>query len=370
MILLILPAAVHAQFSYTIINNNQVTIVGYNGTGGTVNIPDKIGGFPVTKIGDAAFYNITSMSILTIPASVKNLGADAFYGCTGLTEVYFRGNAPTLGNAFVFYNDSRAVGYYVAGTFGWTGFLGTLPAVELVYQYEISKSQVSITGYIGLGGAVTLPTSLEGFPVTSTGTSAFAGCTTLTSITLSPKVTSIGDSTFAGCTNLTSVTIPAKVANIGNYAFKSCSKLASITIPAKVTSIGTGTFDLCTGLTSITIPSSITSLGDLAFAFCTGLTTVTIPDSITSIGAGAFADCSKLSSAIFRGNAPTMAAGVFDRTASDFTLYYFSGKTGFTKPFWNGYPSVKTGDYSRDFGSIVSLWDISGVYSGVVGQNI
>ena len=40
----------------------------------------------------------------------------------------------------------------------------------------------------------------------------------------------------------------------------------------------------CTSLTSVTIPNSVTSIGDEAFHDCTSLTSVTIPNSVTSIG--------------------------------------------------------------------------------------
>lgn len=368
LLLLTFPAAVHAQFNYSV-NNNQITIVGYTGGGGTVAIPATINGLPVVKIENIAFAYMTNVTIVTIPASVTSIGADAFYGCTNLSEIYFRGNAPTLGNVFVFYGDSHAICYYSAGTTGWNGSLGGLPTVELLYSYTMAKGEVSITGYIGSGGAVSIPTSLEGLPVTSIGNGAFANCTTLTGITIPNKVTTIGDNAFDGCTGLTSVTIPAKVISIGNYAFNSCTSLTGITIPGKITGIGEGTFKSCSGLTGITIPNSVTIIGDSAFSFCKSLTGITIPDSITSIGSGAFSDCAALSSAIFRGNAPSMYPGVFDRTAVDFTVYYFSGKTGFKSPTWYGYPAVNTGGYFKDLSGVVSLWDISGSYSGVVGQN-
>lgn len=39
--------------------NNEITITGYTGNGGTVNIPAKIGNYPVTEIQSGAFYNNT-----------------------------------------------------------------------------------------------------------------------------------------------------------------------------------------------------------------------------------------------------------------------------------------------------------------------
>jgi len=60
---------------------------------------------------------------------------------------------------------------------------------------------------------------------------------------------------------------------------------------------------------------------------------------VTSIGEGAFYYCESLTGAYFYGNAPTMGEAVFDECASDFTVHYLSGKTGYTNP-WVGYPTV------------------------------
>ena len=77
-------------------------------------------------------------------------------------------------------------------------------------------------------GAVTIPSTLGGKPVTSIGDSAFAGCSGLTSVTIPWGVTSIGEYTFRGCSSLTSVTIPESVTSIGERAFYGCSNLTDV----------------------------------------------------------------------------------------------------------------------------------------------
>jgi len=142
------------------------------------------------------------------------------------------------------------------------------------------------------------------------------------------------------------VVIPATingkpVTRIGVYAFSGCTEVTSVTIPGTITSIGDHAFAYCGGLTDITIPDSVTAIGVSAFYECIGLTSMTIPGNITSIGNSAFYGCGSLIRAEFLGNAPaSMGPAVFDATASGFTVYYHGLNANFTSPTWNGYASV------------------------------
>ena len=154
--------------------------------------------------------------------------------------------------------------------------LGCLGSARAQFNYTYSGGGVTITGYTGSGGAVTIPDTISGNPVTGIGSNAFANCTSLTSVTIPSSVNSIGSYAFYGCRSLTSATIPSGVPSIGDFTFGYCNSLASVTIPATVTRIGNAAFVSCFSLTNVTIPSSVTTLGSSVFMYCRSLGSISV----------------------------------------------------------------------------------------------
>jgi len=123
--------------------------------------------------------------------------------------------------------------------------------------YSVKKGTVT-------SGAVVIPASNNGLPVTEIGSMAFWD-TKITSVTIPSSVTTIGSGAFRLCGSLTSVTISNGVTTIGGGAFQDCANLTGFTIPGSVTSIGAHAFGTCPKIPSITIPSSVTSMDTQVF---------------------------------------------------------------------------------------------------------
>lgn len=217
-LLLMFSALAHAQFTTTT-NKGQITITKYTGSGGNVEIPSMIDGLPVTSIGadnfqTNVFDNCTSLTGVTIPNSVTNIGWDIFNDCKNLNSITAskQNSAYSSVNGVLFNHDQTTLIRYPRGK----------------------------------AGSYTIPDS----------------------------VTTIDDCAFFKCTRLTSVKIPDHVKIIGPYAFNRCTGLTSVTIPNRVTSIDLYAFYGCKGLTTITFPKSITFIGLQAFAACTRLKSV------------------------------------------------------------------------------------------------
>ena len=83
------------------------------------------------------------------------------------------------------------------------------------WTYTVSDNQATITGYLGDGVEVEIPSVVDELAVVKVGNEAFKNNTSVTSITIPDSVTSIGDGAFAWCTSLTSVTLPKLL--VGDY---------------------------------------------------------------------------------------------------------------------------------------------------------
>src|ERR1041385_2247182 len=98
--LMLFTGAQAQDFTYTT-NNGTIAITGYTGPGGNVTIPSVITGLPVTVIGDRAFSSLASLTGITIPSSVTNIG-DAAFGQCNLTNVIIPDSVTYLGDAAFF----------------------------------------------------------------------------------------------------------------------------------------------------------------------------------------------------------------------------------------------------------------------------
>ena len=188
-------------------------------------------------------------------------------------------------------------------------------SVKAQFTYITNNGAITITGYTGQDGVVTIPSSIDSLPVTQIGDSAFSGCFRLLSVTIPESVTRIGNQVFVNCSGLTNVTIPNSVVNIGTQAFAACTSLPNLTIPGSVTNIRDQAFYCCMSLTNVTLSNGLLNLGMEAFAGCASLCTAHLPASVVNIGAGAFMDCISLASATIPGSVTNIGDHAFDNCA-------------------------------------------------------
>ena len=188
-----------------------------------IDIPEKLGNYTVTVLGEDSFstddfdsplYDIhhTKIQSVTIPQCVTSIGEAAFAQCRALQSL------------------------------------------------TIDDAAISI------------------------GDWAFDECLKLTTLSLGKKITTIGDYAFDDCRILNNVTIPQSVTSIGKQAFGRCYGMDSFTIEDAATSIGEYAFWDCQKLETLSLGKNITTIGDDAFRSCNKLETIMLPAGLTSFG--------------------------------------------------------------------------------------
>ena len=228
-----------SQLKWQIIDNQTVTIIGYNGSPENLEIPSKIEGLPVTAINNSAFQLCSSLKTVTLPDTLETIGASAFARCP-LERIEFPNSLKSIG------------------------------------AYAFMESSLS---------SVTIPASAEDVNGT-----AFANCLMMREINVDAdnRVYSSDGGVLFNKNKSKLVAFPS--GRSGEY-----------TVPETVTSLGDGSFYCCKFLNKITVSDNVKGIGTNAFAFCSGLKEAYLPWGITEIKDNTFYSCSGLKDVYFDG---------------------------------------------------------------------
>ena len=242
----------------------------------------------VTTIKEQAFDGCRELTSVKIPGSVKTIDSMAFYGCESLTSLTISDGVTTIGNdAFRGCENLKNIAFPDSVT-----SLGSLVCYDTAYY----KDRANWTGdalYVGRHLVTVMSEQpVDKFTVREGTLTIPASCFSydeeLVEVIIPDSVVGIGESAFYNCKKLTNLVIPDSVVVIGKNAFKNCQSLTSAVIPDGVTTIEEETFYGCSNLSSVVIPNSVVAIGKKAFSGCSDLTSVVIPDSVTTIGESAF----------------------------------------------------------------------------------
>ncbi len=152
------------------------------------------------------------------------------------------------------------------------------------YIYVIlDDGTVEIREYTGKRRFITMPSIIEGRPVTRIGMSAFRDNTTIRELILPETLKYIDEYAFARCTALTHIQIPKSVEAIAPYAFFECVRLSTVgTVQnGALKSVGDFAFGSCSSLSRFDIPTLTESLTPYAFLGASNVQTVTVAEGNT-----------------------------------------------------------------------------------------
>ena len=372
------------------VSGGEATITGVDfSVSGEVVVPSRLGGYPVTAIGDYAFYLCEDLTKITVSENVTSIGDSAFWYCTGLTSVTLPSSLNSIGER-AFARCEKLSSVRIPENVRWIGdivFAGCLslrsitvnpsnPVYRGAGNCVIEKSTGTVV--VGCSSSV-IPTDGS---ITAIGDFAFLG-SSLSKIAIPSSVVSIGREAFRSCPNLTSVRIPKEVTFIDLFAFTDCPGLESITvdkgnpnyyssgncligvkygevmagcknsviptdgsiyyidayafyncvgltrikIPDSVAVIEHSAFYGCVNLKDINIPYGVSEIYDETFCGCSALTSISLPDSVTAIGPDAFSYCTSLENIKFSANLEVIGSSAFQECTSLKTVNFPSNVT-------------------------------------------
>ena len=241
-----------------VVADGRATITGLDwGFNGHLMIPQELGGYPVTAIGNNALNYRSGVTGLTIPFGVTNIGNNACAGCNNLTEATIPGSVQNIGES----------------AFSYCRNLDTLTIHEGPQQIgQLAFCQCGIIHLIIPGSVATI------------GEKAFYQSPALTTLTIRDGVRQIGDYAFCQCPKLEQVSLPGSIHTIGFKAFAWCDQLRDLVLNNGLEHIGDWAFYGCGNLGTLHVPASVDSIGDRAFAFCTGLENIYFGGDLPELG--------------------------------------------------------------------------------------
>lgn len=238
---------------YIFCDESQPSIGIYRYIGNAINleVPEKIDGLTVVKIGDEAFRDNLIIDSIKLPSTIRVIETLAFADCRSLKSVIFEEN-----------------------------------------------SQLEKIGSGAFGFCTSLNNIILASGVTYIGSTAFEACISLEEINLPGNLTFIGYSAFASCIKLKNIIIPSSVIEIQDTIFGNCTSLESADIKASISRLPEAMFAFCYSLKTVTLSATIDTIGSQAFLGCFELDYNTLIKNIKCIEAAAFGLCNSNTSIV------------------------------------------------------------------------
>lgn len=160
-------------FSYTIVDNDSISLVGWDNREDSFTLPEEANGRYFISVGNRAFAENTQIKSadLTCARKLNRIGSYAFYGCAGLDTEFVIPESVTIIN-------------------------------NCAFQECTSLPKVTINANI-----------------TEIPNQCFYKCTSLAEVNIPDTVETINPWAFANCTSLERVDIPQSVTSIAQSAF-------------------------------------------------------------------------------------------------------------------------------------------------------
>ena len=232
----------------------------------------------ITRIGNFAFDGTVGVSVIKIPASLKEIGRWGIC-VSGLENIELAdgNNSFKLREGVLFNEDETVLIAYPGGR-------------EAIAQYVIPSTVKELAS----GSFSDCDVQKLVIPENVTKIPAWSLSGTTQEVDLQATLETIPANMFSSFKNLKKATIGTGVKTIGERMFYQCTALESVSLPETITQIANGAFWGCTALKTINLPENVKSIGTQAFLGCKELKEVVLPDSLEEIDGSIFSGCSGL----------------------------------------------------------------------------
>jgi hypothetical protein len=225
---------------------------------------------PTTKkIRKRAFYYAQKVTKVNFNSALENIDNDAFQTTTALKEITFAApSSLTRIGTWVFINTGLTKLELPASLkeIGSNAFSGN---ANLKTVTVADNSQLESIGTYAFSGNSNLESfTFEGSTALKTiSQGAFSNDTKLASFDVPANVETINRAAFDGTSSMKHVTFqaPAKIKKIGEAAFQNANALENIDLPEGLEEIKKDAFNKCTSLTEIGIPASVNKIDPTGF---------------------------------------------------------------------------------------------------------
>ena len=226
------------------------------------------GMYVLEKIGNYAFSGCSALTSITLPSSVKELGTGVFSWCSALTSADL---------------SQVAIKELPAMTFAFAG-------VDIVYDDYGKAVEKAVLASVAFNPATT-----------KLGDNAFYASGLTTVDLTATNINSLGDSVFAACGYLQTVAL-GDITQMGKGVFSggaiSNPVLRKVSFGSGSTVLGEGAFRMQTNLSELTLSEqqkALDTIGAYTFTYCIKLTSLPFTNVVRA-EYGAFAGCVKLKS--------------------------------------------------------------------------
>lgn len=312
------------------------------------------------------FAGLGKLSSLVLPATLKEMTYNVFYGSSNLQEVTILGDVHVYENTFSGCSGLKKIILGGRVRIGYVHEKIELEQIEFIGNISVDPSNwnnveqmfetifrprylfFKNTGHLALYDPFGSDNIKEGVTIIWRGAFNSKDNQKLTHIEMPNSLLVVGFRAFEKCSSLSSVKFSSNLQIIAEGAFSGCN-LSEIELPS-VVYIGRFAFAYNEKLSKCSLGNKLETIHDLAFRDCISLRSITLPETVTYIGEWAFHGCKNLSVVNALMKTPATICVNDNSNNSSFEKDYVTtifvprdAYDGYMASNWNKYPLAKEG---------------------------